>query len=697
MATLEELVVEIIAETSGLRAELAGASKATKDATKKMNEAIEEFSKNSSKNVGFFETAMATMTGFLAAEATKQVLSFAADAFGFLLSQLQQGVRDADREQQAMQRLANAMGLAGNFTNKAAEELSDYASKMENLTGVNDDVVLSNLAVLSSLTRLDTDGLQRAQTAALDMSAALGIDLESATRLVGKGVEGNVEAFKRYGIQIQEGSSKAENLKNVLTALESRFQGSAKGAMNTYDGALLRVSNSWGNIIENLGKAVVENQAVVNVFNKLADIFNEVDDGLKDNKQAMKELVAQGIVLIIEGLEVLVTTVNVVVQDFDFMSGAFDRSLSSMGYSLTTFFGIFKTNSGDEWAARWAAAKKQMDSAFENTEGVEKINKALDRLKESALQGYVEIQNGTDKVSASTKKQGEDLDALTDKHAKMISEFAKGLYEETQALDYNFKSQNEMRQANLDAILAQEDLSYQYRLELMQADFDTRNEMLAEQQEKEINDLLASNAYKIAEETKQKDMMRALTNKHYVDQKKLDTERLTWEQMTNKQRMNNFSSTMGYLTTLSQSSNKELVAIGKAAAITQATIDGYAAVQVALKSAPPPFSFALAALVGAAAAANVAKIAGVGLRDGGTIAGGGANVDTVPATLAKGETVITRGLTDQLGDFLNENGGQGGGGSMVVELRLKDSLVEFIEAKILERQATNTSLLVVST
>jgi len=64
----------------------------------------------------------------------------------------------------------------------------------------------------------------------------------------------------------------------------------------------------------------------------------------------------------------------------------------------------------------------------------------------------------------------------------------------------------------------------------------------------------------------------------------------------------------GILAGLSKSKNKELAAIGKAAAITQATIDGYLAVQKALSAFPPPFNFIAAAAVGAATAANVAGI-----------------------------------------------------------------------------------------
>lgn len=73
----------------------------------------------------------------------------------------------------------------------------------------------------------------------------------------------------------------------------------------------------------------------------------------------------------------------------------------------------------------------------------------------------------------------------------------------------------------------------------------------------------------------------------------------------------------GSLASLSESGNSRLAAIGKAAAIAQATIDGYLAIQKALSAFPPPFNFAMAAVVGAATAANIASIAGGGFSDGG--------------------------------------------------------------------------------
>lgn len=91
------------------------------------------------------------------------------------------------------------------------------------------------------------------------------------------------------------------------------------------------------------------------------------------------------------------------------------------------------------------------------------------------------------------------------------------------------------------------------------------------------------------------------------------------------------------MASLSQSENKKLAAIGKAAAIADATIQGFVAVQKALAAFPPPFNFIAAAGVGVVTAANIANIAGVGFAQGGYTGPGGVNQPA--GTVHKGEVV----------------------------------------------------------
>ena len=125
----------------------------------------------------------------------------------------------------------------------------------------------------------------------------------------------------------------------------------------------------------------------------------------------------------------------------------------------------------------------------------------------------------------------------------------------------------------------------------------------------------------------------------------------------------------GSLAGLSRSSNREIAAIGKAAAVTQATIDGVVAVQKALASAPPPANYALAAAVGVQTAANIAQIMAQtpGFAFGGdfTVGGsGGTDSQMVAFRATPGERVSVRTPTQDRDESrtASTGGGQAAGG-----------------------------------
>lgn len=650
MATLEELVVSLVAETSGLRAELSNAAKATKDSTAKMDDAIKSFSENSGKNLSFFETSMASAAGFLASQAVLGAVGLVKDAFMALGGELMKGAESAIAEENALKRLANSLALSGQYSQEAVNDLAAFAGEMESLTGVQDDAIAGNLAMLSSLTKLDSEGLKAAQKAALDFSAATGKDLDSATRMIAAGINGNTDAFKKMGITINESSDKATNFKNVVGALSSSFGGAAAGATQTFGGALTHLSNSWGNLTEELAKSITQNPVVIAVMGKMTEIIQQLTGSAASASDMFKAGLAAAILTVVDTL------------------GVFATAMDTLFGSFTDKFGIAST----------ALAEMSYEG-----------NKAFDT-----------IGTGAEGVTASVKNQVGAVKELTSAQQDLQMTFAQGLIDRGAALDASYQYENSLREANLELELMQLEEHDLAKYELMAASFEERNTALQEQQDLEWDNLEAGLAAKHASEEAANQARTALAQKHYLENKKIENDKTKNEMEEQKARMAGLSSTLSSIATLTSSSSKELAAIGKAAAITQATIDGYRAIQGALAVGSsiggPALGFAFAALVGTATAANIAKIAGVGLNDGGTIMGGGANVDTIPARLTKGETVISRDLTNQLEDFLNGNQG-GNGGRVTIEISLKDQLMEFIEAKLLERQATGTSLIVVGT
>lgn len=146
-----------------------------------------------------------------------------------------------------------------------------------------------------------------------------------------------------------------------------------------------------------------------------------------------------------------------------------------------------------------------------------------------------------------------------------------------------------------------------------------------------------------------------------------ETRLAKFREFLNSKRVKNFETVLGQISSLSSAKNKELQIIGKAAAISLATINTLQGMTLALATIPPPFGFAAAAAVGAAGFVNVAKIAGVQLQEGGIIP---ARAGGTLATIGEGdqdEAVIPLDDAGGFGLTINFNGPVIGGEENVRE------------------------------
>jgi len=136
----------------------------------------------------------------------------------------------------------------------------------------------------------------------------------------------------------------------------------------------------------------------------------------------------------------------------------------------------------------------------------------------------------------------------------------------------------------------------------------------------------------------------------------------SWDKQTQKEKVASVKGTLGHIATLQASGSKEGFAIGKAAAIADHGINAVSAVSKALGSAPPPFNFILAGLVGAAMAVQGAKIASAsppGFNNGGVVGGfqgatGGP--DNININARRGEMFLNAAQQRNLFDDINRKG-----------------------------------------
>lgn len=171
------------------------------------------------------------------------------------------------------------------------------------------------------------------------------------------------------------------------------------------------------------------------------------------------------------------------------------------------------------------------------------------------------------------------------------------------------------------------------------------------------------------------------------------------------QEVQGFKGATGELVALTQSKNGTLKAIGKAASLAQITIKtAESALNIYAGFSTIPIVGPALGVAGAAAAiAFGVEQAGkvIAANEGGVITGGVAGRDSVSALLTPGELVTPAqnfdevigsvAFTRALRDNPEAASGFGSGGKLEIELTLRDELMNFIEAKLIEREKLGVS------
>lgn len=196
---------------------------------------------------------------------------------GAIISFLRSSQREFIDAERSAFRLQMSLRLLGSEYADSYGAVSAYADELERLTGVDADVIRSAQAVLVTIGRLSGETLNRATRAALDLSAALGTDLNNAAMILAKAGAGAEGALARMGIKIGDGVDASQRLEEILAALEKRVGGVAYEMGNTLPGSVDKATTAFGNFKENVGKLFTDS-TVTTVFKEFFDAASyEID------------------------------------------------------------------------------------------------------------------------------------------------------------------------------------------------------------------------------------------------------------------------------------------------------------------------------------------------------------------------------------------------------------------------------------
>jgi hypothetical protein len=176
--------------------------------------------------------------------------------FGRMVEFLSSSLDSFSEADKAVNRLNTALKNQGFYTSSYSKALVDNATALQAVTTFGDEAILETQTMLTTF-GLAGAKLRETTKATLDLSQAMGIDLKSATLLMGKAFAGETSSLSRYGIMIGEGGTATEKFDQALAKVQSRFGGAAADAVGTYAGQVLQLTNKFDDLKELIGKELL--------------------------------------------------------------------------------------------------------------------------------------------------------------------------------------------------------------------------------------------------------------------------------------------------------------------------------------------------------------------------------------------------------------------------------------------------------
>ncbi len=231
--------------------------------TRKLNGQLKSFSKT---NVGVAQTQhlvtqrVSSNTAAVAANSTaytrlqstiaiyRNKMLLAAFAVGLVSKGLVSFVKVQGIQEDSERRLALAFG-------DGAEELAKYSQELQRNSVFGDEninVVMAQIGAFGA----SVEQTKKLTKAVIDLSAGIGVDLNSAGLLVAKTIGSSTDALRRFGVGAQGATEQSEKVANIVSSVDKKFKDWGERLSRTTTGQLDQASNAMGDLGEKMGQVL---------------------------------------------------------------------------------------------------------------------------------------------------------------------------------------------------------------------------------------------------------------------------------------------------------------------------------------------------------------------------------------------------------------------------------------------------------
>ena len=182
----------------------------------------------------------------------KQVSKLAIAGFGALSGLAALGIKEYAEQEQAVNKLNQALVNQGIYSADLSKSYQDLASELQRKSLFADNDIIQSQATLQAYLG-EQKVTKELLTATLDLAQAKGLNLVQAAEMMGKSIGTSTNALSRQGIELDSNLTKQEKQSAILRQIQGDFNGYALGATKGY-GSLIVLKNAGLDLVEVIGE-----------------------------------------------------------------------------------------------------------------------------------------------------------------------------------------------------------------------------------------------------------------------------------------------------------------------------------------------------------------------------------------------------------------------------------------------------------
>jgi hypothetical protein len=345
------------------------------------------------------------------------------------------------RQEAADLKLRSALKATGDATKETFNDFKDFAAELQKITTVGDEATQEIIA-LGLRMGISKDQIKDATKGAIGLSQSLGIDLQSALKIVAQGMEGQYTMLGRYVPALRTATTEAEKAAIFQKTLNDGFK-EATEITQTYGGSVAQMKNAIGDAKEVFGEFIANGLLpIVKAITHVAVFLQGLPAGIKAASIALTtgavavkalavafgvlNIASGGLPLILGGILTAVVGIGLAIKN----QKEETQNLSDLNTELLRQTAV-------ENKRLWQSLERQYDEAVakRDKKTAQALHKEIEALKKQSAEIREELGKRSAFRAAQDKKETDAAaEATAEANKKKIAAFIEAYKAEAEAI-----------------------------------------------------------------------------------------------------------------------------------------------------------------------------------------------------------------------------------------------------------------------